>query len=69
MYTTSRWFYPRGIEGEPMDCTYLHHPTEEAAIRYAHRYAKGLRFCRVIVQDDTGEILYEIIPDDTYDYR
>ena len=70
MYSTTRHFYPRGIEGEAMDCTFKEFDTIEKAIKYAHRYAKGLRFAGVQIEDETGKTLYEITSDfDVLDHR
>jgi uncharacterized membrane protein YkoI len=70
MFTTTRNFYPHGIEGERMDCTFKEFNTIEKAIKYAHRYAKGLRFAGVQIDDENGNLVYEITSDmETFDYR
>lgn len=74
-YFTTRYFYPHGIEGEAMDCTYKEFDTIEKAINYAHRYNKGMRFAGVQIEelrDDgkLGDMVYEITSDnETVDYR
>ena len=74
-YFTTRYFYPHGIEGEAMDCTYKEFDTIEKAIKYAERYTRGLRFAGVQVEelkDDgkLGDLVYEITSDnETFDYR
>lgn len=70
MYNTTRYFYPHGIEGEAMECTYKEFDTIEKAIKYANRYTKGLRFAGVQIEDENGNIVYEITSDnETIDYR
>ena len=74
-YMTSRYFYPHGIEGEAMDVTYKEFDTIEKAIKYAHRYNKGMRFAGVQIEEITtdgklGNMVYEITSDnETIDYR
>ena len=69
-YTSIRYFYPHGIEGEAMDSTWKEWGDLEKAINYAHRYAKGLRFAGVMIEDDKGNLVYEITSDMDYrDYR
>jgi len=63
MFTTIRSFYPNGIEGESMNNTFKEFDEIEKAIRYAHRYAKGLRFAGVQVESEDGTLLYEITSD------
>lgn len=63
MYSTTRHFYPNGIEGEAMDCTFKEFDNIDKAIKYADRYAKGLRFAGVTVEDETGNIIYQITSD------
>lgn len=60
MFNTCRYYFPHGIEGESMDCTFLEFDTIEKAIRYARRYATGLRFAAVTIEDDNGNLLFEI---------
>lgn len=70
MYNTNRFFYPKGIEGEAMDCTYKEFDTIEKAIKYAHRYTKGLRFAGLQIEDNNGKLVYEITSDnEVIDYR
>lgn len=63
MYTAIRHFYPRGIEGEAMDCTVKEFDDLDGAIKYARRYTSGLRFAGVQVEDDKGNCLFEITSD------
>lgn len=60
MYTTIRYYYPHGIEGESMDCTFKEFSSLVEAIAYAHRYAKGIRFAGVEIEDEFGNRIYEI---------
>ena len=69
-YTTTRFFFPHGIEGESMDCTYKDWDSLEKAVAYCRRYAKGLRFAGVEIQDEEGNVVYELFADGTViDYR
>lgn len=63
MFFTSRHFYPKGIEGEAMDCTFKEFKTIEKAVQYAHRYTKGLRFAGIQIEDEQGNTVYEITSD------
>lgn len=70
MFITCRQFYPNGIEGESMDCTWKEFNTIEKAIVYCHRYAKGIRFARATISDEQGNELYELLADgQVFDYR
>ena len=71
MYMTSRHWFKYGRETDEMECTFLEHETLDKAITYAHRYAKGVRFASVTVEDEEGNILYEICDCGTkvFDYR
>lgn len=70
MFTTIRYFYPNGIEGESMDNTIKEHSTFEKALNYAHRYSKGIKFAGVEIEDEKGKKLYEITSDgNIFDYR
>lgn len=65
MYTTTRFFYPHGIEGETMGCTYKDWNNLEKAMAYCHRYAKGARFAAVEVWDKEDNLVYELLADGT----
>jgi hypothetical protein len=70
MFYTTRHYYPNGIEGESMNCTFKEFDTIEKAIKYCYRYSKGIRFAGVQVEDEEGFLLYEITSDgDITDYR
>lgn len=70
MFTTTRYFYPHGIEGESMDNTVKEFDNIEKAIVYCHRYATGVKFAGVQIEDENGKVIYEISSDyETYDYR
>lgn len=60
MYTTYRYWFKYGNEDDELECTTLYHDTLDKAVTYAHRYAKGVRFASVTVEDEDGNILYEI---------
>lgn len=56
--------------GMSMDCIINEFGTMEQALNYAYRYAKGLRFAGLQVEDESGKLLYEITSDfNVYDYR
>jgi len=63
MFRTTRFFYPHGIEGEAMDNTSKEFNNLDKAINHAKRYATGLRFAGVQVEDEKGDIIYEITSD------
>ncbi len=70
MFTTYRMFYKYGSESDYTDMTIKEFSTIEKAINYAHRYAKGIRFCGVQIENDDGKLVYEITSNgDVYDYR
>jgi len=70
MFTTTRHFYSKDIEGETMGCTFKEFININKAIAYAHKYAKGLRFAGVQIEDENGKLLYEITSDfETIDHR
>ena len=60
MYTAIRYYYPHGVEGEPMKTTIKEFTSFGNAIAYARRYAKGERFAGVQVEDASGNCIYEI---------
>ena len=70
MFITTRFFYPRGIEGESMDTTVKEFDSIEKAIKYSYRYARGIRFAGVQVETEDGKLMYEITSDcEVIDYR
>lgn len=70
MFTATRFFFPHGNEDESMNTTIKEYNTIEKAINYAHRYAKGIRFAGVEIEDEKGKLIYEILSDGTVtDYR
>ena len=70
MYTTYRSFYKYGREGDEVELTIKEFDTIEKAINYAHRYAKGIRFVNVQIENEDGKVVYEIIADGgVFDYR
>lgn len=60
MFFTTRYFFPHGIEGESMNTTFKQWDNLENAIDYCHRYAKGIRFAGVSLEDENGNLIYEI---------
>lgn len=70
MFNVTRFFYPHGVEGESMGNTRKDFEDIEKAIKYSHRYAKGIRFAGVQIESEDGKLLYEITSgSDTFDYR
>lgn len=70
-YTTVREFYKYSYEHGETDMTFKEWDSLDKAIAYAHRYAKGWKFIAVTVEDEDGNIVYEILNSgaDTFDYR
>lgn len=70
-YTIVREFYKYSYEHGETDMTFKEWDSLDKAIAYAHRYAKGLKFVAVTVEDENGNVLYEILNHgaDTFDYR
>lgn len=69
-FYTTRWYYPHGIEGENMQITDKEFDDIEKALKYAHRYNKGIRFAGIEIEDEKGNMVYEITSDgDIFDYR
>lgn len=62
-YTTTRFYYPHGIEGESMKTTVKEFDTLEKAIKYSQRYAKGIRFAGLWIENQSLELVYEITSD------
>ena len=60
LYTTKRYTFRYGNESDPMECTIKNHATLSSALKYAKRYAKGIKFAGVTVEDENGKTLYEI---------
>lgn len=65
MYRTIRYYYPHGDEFEAMECTVKEWDDLTKAVAYCHRYAKGVRFASVEIEDEQGKQLYEILSDGT----
>ncbi len=61
MYYTTRYYYPNGIEGESMKCTYKEFDSLDKAIAYAHRYSNGRRFAGCTIMNDNCENVYELL--------
>lgn len=67
--TTTRFYYPHGIEGETTETTVKEWGTVYEAIKYSRRYAKGTRFAGVQVEVDDS-IIFKITSDfEEFDYR
>lgn len=70
MYTTRRYFFKYGNEGDEIEITIKEHQTFEKALRYAERYSVGIRFAGVQIEDEKGKLLYEITSNqEVIDYR
>lgn len=69
-YITCRRWYKYGNEGDEIEVTIKEFGSIDKAINYAHRYAKGIRFCGVEIQDENGNTVYEITAESAvYDNR
>lgn len=69
-FHTTRWYYPHGVEGEDMEITNKEFDDIEKAIKYAHRYNKGTRFAGIEIEDEEGNMVYEITSNgDIFDHR
>ena len=55
--------YPNGIDGEEMECEFLEFATEEEAIIYADGHTSGLEFAGTQLEDEEGNLIYEITSD------
>ena len=70
MYYTTRYCFNYGCETDEIVPTFKAFDTIEKAINYAHKYAKGLRFCSCEIEDEHGKTLYEVLDNGkVYDYR
>lgn len=70
MYTTTRFIFKYGHEWDGMDCTLKYWDSFEKAIAYAYRYARGIKFAGVTIEDENGKVVYEITSNcQEYDYR
>lgn len=70
MYTTFRRYYRYGNETDYIDVTIKEFPTFEKALAYAERYAKGIKFAGVEIDNENYETVYEITEEsDVFDYR
>ena len=65
MYRTIRYYYPHGNESEALECTVKEWDNLTKAVAYCHRYARGIRFASVEIEDEQGKQLYEILSDGT----
>lgn len=63
MYTTNRYYYRYGKEGDYVDMTTKEFNSLEKAINYAERYATGIRFVSVEILDENDNVVYEILQD------
>jgi uncharacterized membrane protein YkoI len=69
-YFTYRYTYSTGKKDKNLDCKFKEFNSLTDAIKYAHKYAKGLRFAEVQIENEAGKILYVINNDGvTHDYR
>ena len=60
MYITNRSWLRYGREDDYVEITTLEHETFEKALKYAQRYARGIKFVNCTIEDEQGNILYEI---------
>ena len=60
MYMSIRYFYPHGDEFEEMKSTVKEWKSLEKAKAYCERYTGGWRFAGASIEDEKGNIVYEI---------
>lgn len=65
MYKTIRYYNPHGDEYEDVSCTVKEFDDLTKAVAYCHRYARGVRFVSVEIEDEQGKQIYEILSDGT----
>lgn len=63
MFKTYRYYYEYGNEDDKIKCTEKEWKSIDSAINYAHRYAKGLRFLNVIIEDEDEKVIYTLNSD------
>ena len=69
-YTAIRYCFKYGCETDELVPTFKVFDSIEKAIKYAHRYAGGLRFCMCEIEDSNGKTIYEVMDDGrVFDYR
>ena len=59
-YTTYRFWFKYGNEDDPIECTTKEWDSLDKAINYAHRYATGIKFESVEIEDKNGRVVYRI---------
>lgn len=70
VFTAIRYCFKYGCETDELVPTYKEFDSLDKAINYAHRYAKGLRFCMCEIEDRNGKTIYEVMDDGkVFDYR
>lgn len=70
MFHVTRFTFKYGHEWDAMDCTFKVYPTFEKALKYAVRYAIGIKFAGVTIENDDGKTIYEITSDgNVFDHR
>lgn len=62
-YTTYRYWFKYGNEDDPIECTTKEWDNLDKAITYAHRYATGVKFDSVEIEDENGKVIYRITSD------
>lgn len=70
MYTVILFTYPNGEEGEEMETEYVECEDIKSAIEYAHEHNEGLTFAGTQIENENGDLVYEITADgEPIDYR
>lgn len=59
-YTTYRYWFKYGNEEDPIECTTKYWDSLDKAINYAHRYATGVKFESVEIEDENGNLVYRL---------
>lgn len=63
MFYVTRYWYKYGREGDPVETTSKEYETIEKALAYAQRYATGIRFVLMQIEDEDLNLIYEYSAD------
>ena len=63
MFYVTRYWYKDGREGDPVETTSKEYESIEKALAYAQRYATGIRFVLMQIEDEDLNLIYEYSAD------
>ena len=63
MFYVTRYWYKYGREGDPVETTSKEYESIEKALAYAQRYATGIRFVLMQIEDEDLNLIYEYSAD------